>query len=117
MAKMTGREFKAFMADPDVWGPQDSNVPTYCDDTAVTVNGTDLGTDWIVEEIADDDAVKITAGYMCDRHSPKVPESFAGAARWWLKRQKVTSFVVECDKDRLDAVTAAIVAAGGKVLK
>lgn len=64
MTNMTGREFKAFMADPDVCGPQDSNSPTYCDDTAVTVNGTDLGPDWIVEEIAADDDVKITAGYI-----------------------------------------------------
>lgn len=114
--KMTGKEFKSFMDDSDVWGPRDAIEPTYCDDTAVTVNGTDLGMDWDLDEIEDTDIVKITAGYMCDRHSTKVPESFDGAARWWLKRQTTTTLTVECHKDKREAVEAAIKVAGGKIL-
>lgn len=116
MTKMTGKEFKAFYVDPDVWGPRAVAKPTYCDDTVISVNGIEME-DWEMEAISDDDLVIVLDGHLCDRSSTRIPESFTGAARWWLKRQRTATLIVECDKDKIEAVAAAIKAAGGKVCK
>lgn len=109
--KMTGKEFKAFCSDPAVWGPGDD---ASCDETLITVNGMRLQ-DWDPSKISDTDKITVESGYM-ECQPAGVPDEFAKAARWWLKRQTTTTLVIECHKDKLEAVTTAIKAAGGKIL-
>lgn len=108
--KMTGKEFKAFYDDPAVWGDNKATAP----DSVISIDGVEVD-DWDMTTIADEAIVKVLSGYMEDAPAG-VPESFAGAARWWLKRQATATLVIECHKDKLEAVKAAIKAAGGKVL-
>lgn len=109
--KMTGREFKSFCSDPAVWGQNDDAT---CGDTLITVNGIGVE-DWAPGEVSDTDKITVESGYM-ECQPSGVPDEFAKAARWWLKRQATATLVIECHKDKLEAVTAAIKASGGKIL-
>lgn len=112
--KMTGKQFKAFYDDPAVWGPRDAKDPTYCDATVISVDGEEME-DWDCDKIDDAASVVVMCGDMLEQ-GRGIPNTFDGAARWWLKRQSTVSFVVECHKDAREAVEAAVKAAGGKVL-
>lgn len=107
--KTTGAEFKRFYADTNFWSDQ-----TYHEDALIYVNGEEQ-TDGVNESIlADDDVVTIEGGYVIE--SPFGRDvSLKAYFKKWLKTQSIRSFLVECDVAILDAVKAAIRAAGGKV--
>lgn len=111
MTRMTGKEFREFYDDPIVWGGGMATAP----DSAISINGIEVD-DWDCTDIKDTDVINVISGLLEDRPAG-VPESLAGAARWWLKRQRTATLIVECSKDKIDAVAAAIKAAGGKVCK
>lgn len=107
--KTTGAEFKRFYADTTFWPDQ-----TYYDYALICVNGEDQTEGVDEAALADDDVVTIKGGYVIE--SPFGRDvSLEAYFKKWLKTQTTRSFLVECDAAILDAVKAAIKAAGGKV--
>lgn len=112
--KTTGAEFKRFYEDENFWPKDDGR--TWHDDEVVTVNGIEQkdGVDTTV--MADDAAVRLEGGIVYgpkwDGNEPSLEAYF----KRWRKLQNTSSFLVECDTAHLDAVKAAVLAAGGRVL-
>ena len=107
--KTTGAEFKRFYADTNFWSDQ-----TYHEDALIYVNGEEQ-TDVDEDSLTDGDVVTIEGGYVIE--SPFGRDvSLESYFKKWLKTQSIRSFLVECDAAFLDAVKAAIKAAGGKVV-
>ena len=110
--KTTGAELKAFYADDAFW--QDG---AWHDDEEIVVNGVHRTSDQDINEIDDATQVVVANGVVLglpginDDNAP----SFENHFKKWRKLQSKVFIVVECPKDIVGAVTAAIVAAGGKV--
>lgn len=109
--KMTGAEYKSFMASD--WG-----ADCYMDDYVISVNGTkyeqlDGGLEDAEDNMKPSDKVVIHEGGIY-RESAYI-RSLESHFKLWRKAQTTSFLSVECPDDRLDAVKAAIVAAGGKV--
>lgn len=114
--KTTGAELKRFYQDATYW-PQD-NGNTWHDDETITVNGEPFGHRLDIGTIPDSAVVTIEGGIVFGPQWTTDNEpSFEGYFKRWRKLQTTKSFVVECDEAKLDAVLAAIKAAGGKVSK
>ena len=120
-AKCTGAEFKRFYTDPAFWvepknAAGDPNEEyTYHDDAVFLLNGKETDEEFDPDNVADADIVSVEGGIVYGAVvGPKEP-TLESYLRRWLKDQKTTSFLVECDKTKLEAVKAAIKAAGGKV--
>lgn len=114
--KTTGAELKRFYQDPTYWPQDDGN--TWHDDETITVNGDvkEFGVD--IGSIPDAAVVTVEGGIVFGPQWKSDNEpSFEGYFKRWRKLQKTKSFVVECDESKLEAVMAAIKAAGGKVVK
>lgn len=109
-AKTTGAEFKRFYNDESYW-PQSDEV--YHEDELLFVNGVAWEDD--VNNIPDEAEVKVADGIVYGL-GERSDISFETFFRRWLKMQKARSFLVECDVAVLDAVQAAIKAAGGRVV-
>lgn len=107
--KTTGAEFKRYYNDDQAW-PDDA----WHDGIEVRVDGVDLG-DESVEGIGDGAKVEIVSG---DVFLPENDDSICILKhfRKWLKNQNTAALMVECPKDKLEAVKAAIQSAGGKAL-
>ena len=114
----TGAEFKRFYNDPEFW-PEDEGK-TWHDDTAVEINGVEYGSDTSdidYNEIADNAKVKVLSGVV---YGPKLGDdgvAFDTYFRRWQKKQNTVTLVVEVDKAKLEAVQAAVRAAGGKIVR
>lgn len=110
--KMSGSEFKRFYNDPKIW-PDD----VWHEDTEMSVDGVDQPDGIDDEALSDTAVVSISGGTVYgpqwDGDNPSLETYF----KRWRKAQALTFFTVECDKADLDAVKAAIIAAGGKVIK
>lgn len=114
--KTTGAELKRFYQDATFW-PQDHGN-TWHDDETITVGGAVLSRADDIGTISDSAVVTIEGGIVFGPQWKNDDEpSFEGYFKRWRKLQKTKSFVVECDESKLDAVLAAIKAAGGKVVK
>lgn len=124
MIKTTGREFKRFYHDPDFWLPEGE---TWHDDTCIRVNGVAL-TDEDPGTVPDNCVIELESGWVYGvppRLLSEVSHKAATASdmamvdyfQLWLKRQTTVSLVVECERNQVDAVIAAVTAAGGKVLR
>lgn len=114
--KVSGAEFKRFYNDQKYWPPAPAD--TYHDDVVFMVNGDLLPDDKDPGSVADTDVVAIEGGAVY--HSPFYKDgrepSIEAYFRRWKKEQTTTSLVVECDLSKIEAIKAAIKAAGGKVL-
>lgn len=108
--KITGAEFWAFYEDKTFWGDG-----VWHDDTCITVNGKEV-TDYERTNIPDNAQLVIDGGVVYLNDGDEDGIAFESHLRKWRKLQKTTQIAVECPKDQLDAVKAAIKAAGGKVL-
>lgn len=109
--KTNGAEFKRFYDDSTFW-PKDSD--TYHDDAVLAVNGL-IQQDGIDPSTLPDEAlVTIDGGVVFDAVGGGEP-SLETYFRRWKKLQTAASFLVECDLSKVDAVKAAIRAAGGRV--
>jgi len=110
--KTTGAELKAFYTDETVW-PEGA----YHEDEEVVVDGVALSDDGDITLIADAAKVTVAGGVVFDLpgvDSEDAP-SFETYFKRWRKLQSTAFMAVECPKEKLDEVIAAIVAAGGKV--
>lgn len=110
--KTTGAEFKRFYNDPK-WWPDDKGA-TYHDDDVITVNGVVCVDD--LSSVPDDALVTIQGGVVFspnfkDGSEPSTETYF----KRWFKEQATVTLIVECGTDKVDAIKAAIKAAGGRV--
>lgn len=109
--KTTGAEFKRFYTDDKHWPQDDGN--TYHEDENVLVNGELHNGDY--ESIEDSAIVTVEGGMMFGpawdyEDSP----SFETYFKRWRKLQATEFLVVEAPKEKIDAIKAAVRAAGGK---
>ena len=109
--KCTGAEYKRFMNSD--WGDG-----VFMDDYVISINGTvyeqlEGGLDDAEEKIQPSDKIVIIEGgvFVGNRHVRSLEAHF----KQWRKRHSTAFLAVECPIDKLDAVKAAIVSAGGKV--
>jgi hypothetical protein len=112
--KTTGVELKAFYSDTTFW-PEG----VYHEDDEVIIDGVHRTDDQDIIDIPDEARVVVAGGVVLDLpgvDNDQAP-SFEGYFKKWRKQQTTAFFTGECPKDILDAVLAAIVAAGGKVIK
>lgn len=112
--KISGTEFKRFYSDTKFW-PTD----TYHEDVVWKLNGEDLPDDKDPDTALDTDIVSMEGGIILN--TPLYPvgrePSIETYFRRWKREQTSTTFVVECDISKMDAIHAAIKAAGGRILK
>lgn len=105
--KMTGRQYKAFLAAS--WGPD----PMW-EDTEILRNGkpVEQDNDSDPNGYADEDMVTIVAGTIIpDQSVPPGQHEHVDAvkfARQWLKAQSVVTLLVEVAREDADAVTTMI---------
>ena len=78
------------------------------------MNGADPS-DLPYENFPDDAEVRIFGGAILGLPNDR-KMSFEGFFRVWKRCQTIKTILVECDDSKLEAVKAAIKAAGGKVL-
>lgn len=110
--KTTGAEWRAFMADDDYWP-----IGTWYEEETVFIDGDEAPADFdpsLEEDLPGEVAVRVEGGvvYLRDGEQATSLDAFF---RKWRKAQSTARFIVECPKDKLDAVKAAVEAAGGKV--
>ncbi len=110
---LTGAEFKDFYADSAIW-----STDAYHDDTVIYVNGVQDDGTRDLAEIADDDVVTVEDGgvIMYPTHNGgEEVKDFCSVLKKWLKMRTTTTFLVTVDKQKMEAVKAAIKQAGGTV--
>lgn len=108
-AKMTGAEFKRFYNDPLSW-PEG----TWYEDGVITVDGVEQE-EIHEDKISDTAKVVIVCGVVFLNQDDREGVAFDTYFRRWLKMQTMRQLVVQVDASKLDAVVAAVKAAGGKV--
>lgn len=115
--KTTGAEFKRFYNDESFW-PNDDGA-TFHDEGVITIDGVvyEYGLDPDNDPIPDDAEVIIEGGTVYGPNWDGDEPSLETYFKRWKKKQNTASFLVECDQSVLDAVKAAIKAAGGRVSK
>ena len=112
--KASGAEVKAFYTDKKFWpkGTIHEDEIVVIDGIPVEEGSVDLG-----EDLSDTCIVEITDGYVTNDTYDKDLGSFENYFKKWRKQQDTAFLSVSVPKDKLDAVVAAIKAAGGKVSK
>lgn len=103
-----GAEFKRFYGDEQFWPEK-----AWHEDAVIEVDGKKEDLDLFA--IPDTATVKIVEGvvFMDQGQEPITLETFF---KRWRKQQNTRTLMVEVDASKLDALVAAIKAAGGKVL-
>ena len=110
--KMTGAEYKQFMTE-------DWHDGYYMDDCAIAINGEvfdsiESGLESAEDAMKSTDKVAILEGAVFDKDGAYV-SSLETYFKAWRKAKTTTIIVVECPKDKIDAIRAAIIATGGKI--
>lgn len=109
-AKTTGAEFKRFYNDPQFW-PEGA----WHEEDVITFDGVEPeGID--VDKISDTAKVVIVSGVVFLSQDDREGVALDSYFRRWLKTQATRQLIVEVDVSKMDAVLAAVKAAGGKVL-
>lgn len=111
--KTTGAEFKQFYEDERFW-PQDDGK-TWHDDEVITVNGVVLSDGVDTDRMPDDALVTVEGGMVFSPQWDGNEPSLEAYFKRWRKLQTTRTVLVECDAANLDAVKAAVKAAGGRV--
>jgi hypothetical protein len=109
MIKTTGAEFWRFYEDKNYWP-----AGSWHDDTLILVNGTEVD-DYTREHIPDDAKLVIDGGIVYLDEEGRDDAPFESFFRKWRKAQSTVTIAVDCPKDKLDVIKAAIRAAGGRV--
>lgn len=109
--KTTGAEWKHFYKDPTFW-PEG----VWHEDEVITVNGEQVDEyDFSHEDVGDEDRMTIDGGYVAGLMGKAEPPSLEAYFKRWRKLQRTAFGAVDCPKDKVEAVKASIIAAGGKV--
>ena len=107
--KTTGAEFKAFYSDEE-WWPKG----TWHEDEEVSIDGVQADDDTDLSLVADGGRLVLSNGYVTNTEGVDLG-SFEGYFRKWRKKQTTAVLAVEVPLNKVESVTAAIIAAGGKV--
>lgn len=110
---VSGLEFKRFYADPAFW-PEG----TWHDDTVLVVDGRTLPHDEDPAGVADASTVELGGGFVCEIPAGLgVGDDMALKDYFllWRKQQTTVTLVVDCPRERLDSIMAAVAHAGGEV--
>jgi hypothetical protein len=116
--KTTGLELQAFYNDDDYW----KNAPGQAEgfwheEIMLEVNGKEVPEDFsIANDLQPDDQVVIIDGTVLSSIPNVDAQLFESFFKKWRKVQSIGYLAVEAPKDKLDAIKAAIRAAGGKVV-
>lgn len=121
--KCTGAEFLRFYNDKAWWfslkekTAKSDDEHTYWEDASVFVNGEQIAEyEFDFErDLKPADTVSVSGGVVFGKVVGTKEPSFEGYLKRWLKEQSTTSIVVDCPKEKLVALLAAIKAAGGSV--
>lgn len=115
--KTTGAELKAFYNDEKYWGKtQDSSTDIWHEELVIEVNGVEQPDGYSIDDnLKDEDQVNILNGYVMSNQVEFAERSLESFFKAWRKIQNTAYLSVEVPKDKLEAVRAAILAAGGKL--
>ncbi|MDR9836893.1 MULTISPECIES: hypothetical protein [Herbaspirillum] len=108
-AKTSGAEFKQFYNDKAFW-PEDA----WHEDSVILVDGKPHE-DLSDNQIADSAKVVIDSGHVFFSREDSAGVSMATFFNRWRKVQNMRTLAVEVPLDKMEAVIAAIKAAGGKI--
>jgi len=120
--RCSGAEFLRFYNDQNWWfsdkGPVEvgDEEATWYDDAIISVNGQpteDLDVNF-QSGIRPTDEVSVEGGIVKGKVVGASGPSLEAYLSRWRKAQSTTTISVECPRDKLDAIIAAIKAAGGK---
>lgn len=123
--KCTGAEFLRFYNDKAWWfsregkTAQSDDENTVWEDACVLVNGEQIAEyefDFD-KDLKPTDTVSVSGGVVFGKVVGAKEPSVEAYLKRWLKAQSTTSILIDCPKEKLDAILAAIKAAGGKVRK
>ncbi len=115
---LSGRDFKAFYNDQEVW----SGDGAYLDEMQLFVdevlyNGQHAGGDYVdgdVEKIPDEAKVRLDYGSFF-KTGDSDPADLVSVVRRWLKKRDSVTLIVSAPQAKLEAIRAAIKAAGGSI--
>lgn len=110
----TGVEFAKFYSDPKYW-VSEGDETTWHEDAAVYVNGVQ-DDDIDLANVKPTDTLKIEGGVVFGPTVGAQEPSFEAYFKRWRKEQNTSILMAEVPRDLVDAVKAAITAAGGKVV-
>ncbi|HEJ2342309.1 TPA: hypothetical protein ACWLUJ_006169 [Pseudomonas aeruginosa] len=116
--KTNGAELKAFYNDDAYWlkGADGNSDELWHEDLTLVVNGAEQAEDFsITEDLKDEDQVTIVDGAVLSNRDDFADRSFESFFRAWRKLQNTAYLSVTVPKEKLEAVRAAILAAGGSV--
>lgn len=115
--KTHGAELKAFYTDESYWKrTANGGDDLWYDDLVLMVNGKEVEDFSIQNDLKDEDKVTIVAGIVRSNDENLVPaRSFESFFKAWRKEQNTAYLCVTVSRDKLEAVRAAILAAGGKI--
>lgn len=120
--KCTGAEFLRFYNDKAWWfseadGTAEAGDQTWWEDAEVTVSGEGVSEHEFDFDanIKPNDVVTVSGGVVFGKVVGSKEPTVEAYLRRWLKAQSTKTVVIDCPKDKLDAILAAVKAAGGKV--
>jgi|SRR5690554_2512159 hypothetical protein len=115
--KTTGLELKTFYADEQYWNPviEGEQVELWHEELTLTVNGKKPDGEVAIESLADNDTVLLEYGSVLSAHPAGPTMSFETFFKTWRKKQDTAYLSITVPKGKLDAVKAAVKAAGGKI--
>ena len=111
--KTNGATWKKFYQDPAFW-PENA----WHEGEEITVNGLSVDdASFDLTTVKDADHITVAGGVVYLLNGGYDGPTLEALFRTWLKAQATTVLMVEVDRAKLEAVTAAVKAAGGKVRK
>lgn len=116
--KTTGAELKAFYNDDSYWqkdsGPVDDDI--WHEDLVLKVNGVVQPSEFSISvDLKDEDQVIIVDGLIMSRQPEFKNRSFETFFKAWKKQQSIVYLAVTVPIEKMEAVRAAILAAGGTI--
>lgn len=116
--KTTGAELREFYNDDAYWqkSGDGKSDDVWHEELVLEVNGVEQSDDFSInEDLKEEDQVKIVYGQVLSTREGFADRSFESFFKAWRKQQSTAYLSVSVPKEKLDAVRAAIVAAGGSI--
>lgn len=109
--KTTGAEFKRYYNDKTAW-----KEDWWHENEEITIDGRP-GEDIEIEAVADGAKIVIYGGIIYEGDYQNEGASMESHFKKWRKAQSVEFLTIEVPKDKSESLIAAVVAAGGKVVR